>query len=487
MTDTARSDSDLISKPGICLMIGVAFTVGVELLESQLFVFSAAPVQAGIHVSQFEYSMIALAYAVMAITMIFTQGHWVRLWGYRRFLIGSLAVFTVSCLLCALSENLWELVLARIVQAIGGGTLFTTARVLLQTQIQREYRALAVRIFLMGVFTPAALAPVLSGMAVQNWGWQAIFLIPIPFALIAIALLWRGLPRHHGWVKNVIPTDLPIASLGLVMLGIFVIELAFTEWRYKYFYGFGHLPLLLMIGIVLAWYFVRSQTRHAQPLLRVHELGNSSYLLGLFFYFWYYFLNSANSYVFPIFVEKSLGYSFISAGTLLSTAALFGLAVLTIYLLYFFKYKSKRPFMVFALIAMSMYGFCMSMLPADVNFTHITVLTMMRSMCNVLLVTPLAGVTFSELNEDIFAHGYQTKNILRQLSTTLAVSVSAVFLDARDSRHMMHLADASNQLTAVSAEIHHYALALACADFFRWQGICATVILIILLLQKRLR
>ena len=500
-----------IAEPGMLLMLGIALAVSVELLENQLFVFSANPIQAGIHASQFEYSMIALAYAVTAICMIFTQGHWVRLWGYRRFLIGSLILFVAAGVACTLTTNVWQLGFTRLLQGVGGGALFTTTRVLLQTQIPAKRRVLAVRIFLLGVFGPSALAPFLAGKSIEAFGWQAIFWLPIPLALLAITFIGLALPRKHGRVHDVAPSDLPMASIGLVMLGIFGIELALTEFRFNYFSGFGHIPLLLMIGVGLAWYFVLHQSKHKQSLLRVHELGNASYLMGLFFYFWYYFLSNSNAFVFPLFLEKTLGYSFVTAGLILTIASLFGLMVLLAYFHYSARIKSKRPFMIIALIAMSIYGFSMSVLPADASFMHISILTMMRSVFTILLAIPLAALVFSELDEEIFAHGYQTKNILRQLSATFAVSVSAVMLENPQIKHVStmteHISlsnphwaqykakmaavlaniDGLKELTLEQIDIYRQALFMACEDIFRWQGICAVVILVILLVQKRLR
>ena len=47
--------------------------------------------------------------------------------------------------------------------------------------------------------------------------------------------------------------------------------------------------------------------------------------------------------------------------------------------------------------------------------------------------------------------------------------------------------DGLKELTLEQIDIYRQALFMACEDIFRWQGICAVVILIILLVQKRLR
>ena len=167
--------------------------------------------------------------------------------------------------------------------------------------------------------------------------------------------------------------------------------------------------------------------------------------------------------------------------------------------------------MIIALIAMAIYGFSMSQLPPNASFMHISILTMMRSIFTILLAIPLAALVFAELDEEIFAHGYQTKNILRQLSATFAVSVSAVMLENQQIKHAAtmteHISssnpnwvnyqakmaavlgnmDALKNLTIEQMEIYRQALFMACEDIFRWQGICAVVILVILLVQKRLR
>jgi EmrB/QacA subfamily drug resistance transporter len=139
--------------------------------------------------------------------------------GRRRVFAAGLALFAVSSAACALAPDVAALIAARAVQGAGAATIMPMALALLNGAFPPERRGWAIGIYGSVTGLAAVLGPVLGGAVTQGLGWQWIFWINVPVALMAIPLVFRRLPEAHGPGGTV---DLPglvlvtVAALGLV-------------------------------------------------------------------------------------------------------------------------------------------------------------------------------------------------------------------------------------------------------------------------------
>lgn len=143
---------------------------------------------------------------------------------YRRdlsFLLG-VALFTVASVACAVAWDLLSLCLFRLVQAAGAALMTPTSLGLLLAANPPEKRASAVRAWTAIGGFGAALGPLVGGLLVDiNWRW--IFLVNVPFGLLAIFAGWRKLPMiegHHTPIPSFMAAVLITASVAMMTLAI---------------------------------------------------------------------------------------------------------------------------------------------------------------------------------------------------------------------------------------------------------------------------
>src|SRR4051812_47615699 len=171
------------------------------------------------------------AYALSLAAVLLTAGSLADTFGRRRLFLIGLAVFTLASLACGVAQSATMLVLCRVVQGIGGATIFSTALALLAQTFQGRERGVAFGIWGAGPGIATALGPVLGGALVSGLGWRWIFFVNLPIGLVAIAIAatkigeWR--PPHARRL------DLPGAGLftaGLVSLVLGLIESGKRGW-----------------------------------------------------------------------------------------------------------------------------------------------------------------------------------------------------------------------------------------------------------------
>ena len=104
-------------------------------------------------------------------------------------------VFTAASLLCAIAPNVELLIVARLLQGIGGALLTPGSLAMIEASFRPGDRARAIGAWsgLGGVAT--AIGPLLGGYLVEAVSWRAIFLINLPIGIFVIAMAAPPRPR----------------------------------------------------------------------------------------------------------------------------------------------------------------------------------------------------------------------------------------------------------------------------------------------------
>lgn len=185
-------------------------------------------------------------------------------YGRRKVLVIGGTAFGAASLLAALSHSPEQLIAARAVQGIAGATLVPSTMSLVFAMFPDERKRTAALGVIMSCFIGGAAAgPLIGGALLESFGWNAVFLINVPVALLLPVLAPRFLPEFKNPAAGRV--DLPSAVLltAAILPTIYGIKQAATH-------GAGPVPLLATAaGIALGFAFVARQRRLAQPLLDV--------------------------------------------------------------------------------------------------------------------------------------------------------------------------------------------------------------------------
>ncbi|QLH26792.1 MFS transporter [Streptomyces sp. Rer75] len=196
-------------------------------------------------------------------------GRMADLLGRRRVFLNGVALFGVASLVCGFAQEPWQLVAGRFVQG-GGAAMASPAALALITLLfpGTEERAKAFGIWggiaALGGTTGLVISGALTGLA--SWRW--IFLINLPVAVAAVALLPYLVPESRA--GRAARLDLPGAVLGtgaLVSLVYGLLRIGESGWRDAAAVG----PLAL--AVLLAVAFVAAEARTAEPLVPLSFLS----------------------------------------------------------------------------------------------------------------------------------------------------------------------------------------------------------------------
>jgi EmrB/QacA subfamily drug resistance transporter len=217
----------------------------------------------GIHGSIASLQWVVNVYTIPLASVLLTAGHFGDRIGMRRLFVGSLAIFTLASLACALSPNLATLVVARAVQGTAaGGMLPTTLAIIARTYPDPVQRAKAITFWGATGGLALVLGPIGGGALTELFGWRSIFLINVPVGLLtgylARSCIQETGPRPAGSL------DLTGQGAGVVALAALVaglIDGGALGWASPVTLG------LLAVAVVATAMFFIAEHRSSHPMV----------------------------------------------------------------------------------------------------------------------------------------------------------------------------------------------------------------------------
>ena len=203
------------------------------------------------------------AYAIAYAAGLLTAGRFADVFGRKKSFLRGLLLFSIGSLLCGLAPNAILLVVARIIQALGGALLTPASIALVLPEFPVEKRTQAIAIWGATGGLAAALGPSVGGLLVDSLGWRSLFFINIPITAFTIFLGRRIL--HESKDPNAQrKVDYPSAVYGFTGVALVVLGISQSEvWGWADTGTLGSIA----VGLALVALFVQRCSVVDNPLL----------------------------------------------------------------------------------------------------------------------------------------------------------------------------------------------------------------------------
>jgi len=203
--------SAFLARPGPHIAV-IALGIFLTALDQTVVVTALWPISTDLSIPVTEIDRVAwvvTAYLLGYTIALPLMGRVADLYGQRRIYILSMGLFMLGSLLCALAHDLPWLIVARAIQAVGGGAVLPVGMAM-ASRLFAE-RRVPIVLGLLGAVAEAGgvLGPLWGALIMKNFdgllgvtGWRWIFWVNIPLGLLfcALALLTPKLPRFPGRV-----------------------------------------------------------------------------------------------------------------------------------------------------------------------------------------------------------------------------------------------------------------------------------------------
>lgn len=236
------------------------------------------------------------------------------IYGRKHVLIAGIGIFVITSVMCGFATNMFQLILFRGLQGIGGGILLSLPFIVVGEIFPPRDRAKYMGI-VGSVFGLAdVLGPILGGVITDNFGWRWIFFINVPIGIAAITLILYSLPNFKlPDVKKIIDFN-GMITLTLALSSLF---LALTLAGDLNTYSLTEIIGILIFSGVMFILFCRAEKKAAEPILPLNLFKNSIFSISALESFLASALMFSGIIYVPLFAQGVLGISATNAGLLM--------------------------------------------------------------------------------------------------------------------------------------------------------------------------
>ncbi|MGF6834107.1 MFS family permease [Paenarthrobacter sp. TE4293] len=273
-----------MSGPGkrsaLWLCLGAGF---ITLLDQSMFVLAVPAMSASLHADPGSVQWILASYSLAFGVALVPAGRLGDIVGRRTLFIAGIAVFGASSLVGGLATDPSLVIIARLLQGFGAGTLNPQVLGLLQDIYSGQDRAKALGAYAAAGGSAAVCGPLIGGLILSlgdpSIGWRILFLANVPLVLILVPLAFRLLPRPAS--QRAETTRPSVDLLGALLLGTVVVASLIPT-----IYGAGTIAVTsLGIGagalLAFAGWEILYHRRGRTPLLSASLATSRGYALGV--------------------------------------------------------------------------------------------------------------------------------------------------------------------------------------------------------------
>lgn len=298
----------------IFVMLGVMLAMLLSALD-QTIVATAIPKMVHELNGLEHLSWVITSYLLASTIIVPIYGKLSDIYGRKPFILSAVVVFLVGSILSGISQTMFQLILFRGLQGLGGGAIMANAFATIGDLFPPAERGRWQGLF-GGVFGLAAiLGPALGGWLTDYASWRWTFYINLPIGIFALAVIWFLMPHIVPHVKS---KSLDLLGSFLLTIGLIALLLGLVWGGNQY--AWSSIQILGLFGISLTSFilFTRVEKKVSQPILPLSLFKNPIFkvstavifltAIGMF---------GAIIYI-PLFVQLVLGATATSSGAILT-------------------------------------------------------------------------------------------------------------------------------------------------------------------------
>lgn len=386
-------------------------------------------------VSADQIQWVLTAYMLTSGVVIPVTGYLVDSYGSKKIYLACLSVFTAGSVLCGLAWNNNSMIVARVVQGIGGGAIMPVSMTIVYKIVPRNMIGTALGVWGMASVTAPAIGPTLGGYIVDHLNWRFLFTMNIPVGVMAILLGGMLLPESE--VKKRLKFDF----WGFITssAGCFALLLALSQGQKEGWHSY-YIVSLLTISFFLLLLFVLIELSIPEPLLNlrifknkvfsVSVFGSSLFTIGLF----------GGVFLIPIFTQNLMGKSPMETGLILMPSALVTAFMMPVSGVLFDRIGPRAiTFVGIILLALGTWEF--KNLSLESTAMYITFIASIRSFGMGLAMMPMTTAGMNSIPPGDVGRASALSNVCRQVGGSFGIAILTTVMQSRQTFHLARLTE----------------------------------------------
>ena len=398
----------------------LATAIFMQMLDSTILNTSLPSIAKDLNESPLNMQNAIISYVLTLALFMPVSGFLADKFGTKKVFIISLILFSLGSLLCSLSPNLTFLVIARVIQGIGGSLMTPVGKLALIKTFDKSELLKAMNFAIIPALIGPVLGPLIGGYMVDYLSWHWIFLINLPIGILGIVLSVKYMPNYFSKIIDFDFKGFLFFAAASLLLSISL------EWMGN---AKNITPVLLvfLMGFIFIYLYFRHAKKEENPIFplelfmvrtfRVGFLGNLATRLGI----------SSIPLLIPLMIQIAYGQSAVVSGWIvapMAITAMFGKSAV-IKILNRFGYRKTLMFNTFLIGTL----ICLMAIPGiNTSIYWFIPLILVLGFFNSIQFTSMNTISISDLRDSHTSSGNSLISVNQQIAIGFGIAFGLIIL-----------------------------------------------------------
>jgi DHA2 family multidrug resistance protein len=374
--------------------------------------------QGSLSASLDQINWVLTSYIVAAAIMTAPIGWLADRFGRKKLFVLCVIGFTVASLLCALAQNIEEMVLFRLLQGMAGAALVPLSQSVLLDAYTLQERGQAMAVWGIGVMLGPIMGPTLGAWLTDNYSWHWVFLINLPIGVITaigMMLFMEETHRHE---------HLRFDWFGFLALavGIGSLQLLLDRGEQVGWFGADEIWIEMIVSIVGFYYFFAHSLTTPEPFVRFEMFKDRNFVSGCVFMAVIGVVLFGTMALVTPFMQNLLGFPIQTAGFLLGSRGV-GTLLTMMAAPRLMKHLETRYLILLGLLLTGGTLYYMTGFSLDTTQRMIVVTSIIQGIGLGLLFVPITTAAFLTLPGNLRNGGTSILTLVRNIGSSVGISM----------------------------------------------------------------
>jgi DHA2 family multidrug resistance protein len=408
------------------------------VLDSSVANVALPHIAGNLSASNNEATWVLTSYLVSNAIMLPATGWISRRIGRKRLLMLSILLFTGASMLCGAAITMPMLIVARILQGVGGGGMQPLAQSILLESFPPAQHGKAMAVYGTGIVVAPIIGPTLGGWITDSYSWRWIFYINLPVGILAFFLAGMFV-EDPPYLKAAFRGAIDALGFGLMALWLGTLQLVLDKGQEADWFEATWIQWTLAVSILAFIGFIVRELRVREPIVQLHVLLNRNFTVGTLIAGIYGFVLYASTALLPLFLQTLLGYSAYDSGLAVSPRGFGSIASMIVAGMIASRIDG-RWMLMFGFFVYGVSTIMLSHLNLGIGIASVIVPNILNGFAGGFVFVPLTTMAMGRLQRQEIGNAAGIYNLIRNIGGSVGIATATALLVRRSQIHQNYLA-----------------------------------------------
>jgi MFS transporter, DHA2 family, multidrug resistance protein len=432
---TSAPDAAVERKPVNKWLVTISVTFGTLMgaIDTSIVNVAVPHLTGSLGVTIEQITWVTTGFVMATVMVMPLTGFLARLVGQKRLYMACLVLFIGGSALCGMARTLPLLVIFRIVQGLGAGALQPTEQAILRQTFPPKEQGMAMAVFGMAVVLGPAFGPTLGGWIVDNYSWPWIFYINIPVGIVSLMMVSRFVhePEDVRAINHARAAQqrkhLDWTGIGIMILGLGSLQFVLEEGNRNDWLESMMIKSLLFVAVFALTLFVIRELSANVPAVDISLFRDVVFFSGTMVGAVMFAMLMSVTFLLPLFMQMSLGFTATQAGLALMPRSLVMLVCMPI-VGRLYNHVSPRLVVAIGICLFAYSAWLMGHYTLNTTALGIVHVLAIQGVAFSCLFIPLTTIALSSIPRHRMSDATGLNSLLRQVGGSIGLAVMATML-----------------------------------------------------------